>query len=255
MIFGLPVIVLAGVFVVALAYEVAGLFTLYFVAQSYHVTRQSFGIARAYKCAGAGPLQRDRWAEAVIYLVPAWGLLARCAQAPTAFLDYPIQLPTVPALFVDAVGLAATACVAVWLWRQGRAALANQINWRHDAFVATHVGVCVAGYLWIADITLGWLVINLWHNFQYLLFVWVQNVRRDQRTLGDAHVVNSLWKGAARYAGLCLLLGAALYLAVDWAGMQLLWLGMPTVLIAHFTLNFHHYLVDGVIWKRRHRLS
>ena len=37
----------------------------------------------------------------------------------------------------------------------------------------------------------------------------------------------------------------------EWLGARLLWLGLPTVLIVHFTLNFHHYLVDGVIWKRR----
>lgn len=248
LVFVLPAIVLAGVLVTALAWEVAGLFTLYFVAQTWHVTRQSFGIARAYRRTPTGALQPDRLAEVLIYLFPAWGLLARCAQAPEAFLGYPIHLPAVPSLAVDAVGLAAVACGAWWVLRQARAALVGRIDWRHDGFVASHLGVSLVACLWIDDITVGWVVVNVWHNVQYLLFVWVQNLRRDERTQAE---LSELGGRAARYAGVCLVLGAALYLAVDWAGAQLLWLGLPTVLIAHFTFNFHHYLVDGVIWKRR----
>jgi hypothetical protein len=251
LIFGLPVIVLGGVVATFLAFEVAGLFTLYFCAQSYHVARQSFGIARAYRRSGRHPFRQDRLAEAVIYLVAAWGLLARCAQAPETFLGYPIQLPAVPAQAANAMGVAAIACSACWLWRQTRLALTGNIDWRHDGFVASHAFTCFVAYIWITDITLGWLLINLWHNLQYLLFVWVQNIRRERQTQADKASETGLWKNAARYGGVCLALGSMLYLAIDWAGTQLLWLGLPTVLIAHFTLGFHHYLVDGVIWKRR----
>ena len=251
LIFGLPVIVLVGVVATALAFEVAGLFTLYFCAQSYHVARQSFGIARAYRRSGMHPFRQDRLAEALIYLIAAWGLLARCAQAPETFLGYPIQLPAVPAQAANAMGVAAIACSACWLWRQARLALTGNIDWRHDGFVASHAFTCFVAYIWITDLTLGWLLINLWHNLQYLLFVWVQNIRRERQTQADKASETGLWKNAARYGGVCLALGSMLYLAIDWAGTQLLWLGLPTVLIAHFTLGFHHYLVDGVIWKRR----
>lgn len=251
LIFGLPVIVLGGVVATVLAFEVAGLFTLYFCAQSYHVARQSFGIARAYRRSGMHPFRQDRLAEALIYLIAAWGLLARCAQAPETFLGYPIQLPAVPAQAANAMGVAAIACSACWLWRQARLALTGNIDWRHDGFVASHAFTCFVAYIWITDITLGWLLINLWHNLQYLLFVWVQNIRRERQTHADKASETGLWKNAARYGGVCLALGSMLYLAIDWAGTQLLWLGLPTVLIAHVTLGFHHYLVDGVIWKRR----
>lgn len=251
----LPVLVLAGLTALALAYEVAGLFTLYFVAQSYHVARQSFGITRAYRRAGAAPFKTDRLAEALIYLFPAWGLLTRCVQGSAAFLGYPIQLPTVPAPVADAVGLAAIACGVVWLFRQARAARQGERDWRHDGFVASHVCVSLAAYRWIDDITLGWLVLNIWHNVQYLLFVWVQNLRREVLPTGGVPAQATLCQSAARYGGLCLLVGAALYHVADWLGAQWLWLGLPTVLLAHFTLNFHHYLVDGVIWKRRRSLS
>ena len=251
LIFGLPVIVLGGVVATVLAFEVAGLFTLYFCAQSYHVARQSFGIARAYRRSGMHPLRPDRLAEALIYLIAAWGLLARCAQAPETFLGYPIQLPAVPAQAANAMGVAAIACSACWLWRQARLALTGNIDWRHDGFVVSHAFTCFLAYIWIPDITLGWLLINLWHNLQYLLFVWVQNIRRERHAQADKASETGLWKNAARYGGVCVALGSMLYLAIDWAGTQLLWLGLPAVLIAHFTLAFHHYLVDGVIWKRR----
>lgn len=254
LLFFLPMLVLAGVIATALAYEVAGLFTLYFIAQTYHVARQSFGIARACRRAESGPFRGDRLAEGLVYLFPVWGLLDRCAAAPQTFLNYPIQLPPVSAQVADTMGVVALACGGRWLLRQCRAALAGKIKWRHDAFVASHLCVSLAAYMWIADITAGWLAVNIWHNLQYLLFVWAQNIRRDgqaedgPKTRGDCA---GLWKNAARYCSVCLLLGAAFYQAADWAGTQFLWLGLPTVLIAHFTLNFHHYLVDGVIWKRR----
>lgn len=255
LIFLLPVIVFVGVVTTALAYEVAGLFTLYFIAQTYHITRQSYGIARALKRVESSPFCPDRLAEGLIYLFPVWGLLARCADAPQAFLGYPIQLPLVPAQAADMAGLVASACGVWWLQRQYRRVLAGESNWRHDGFVLSHVCVSLVAYIWIADITVGWLVVNVWHNLQYLFFVWLQNLRRDRQGKGsvspEADLI-ALWKSAAKYGCLCLVLGAALYQAVDWAGMQLLWLGLPMVLIAHFTVNFHHYLADGVIWKRRY---
>ena len=76
----------------------------------------------------------------------------------------------------------------------------------------------------------------------------------DQYTLScTAHdkALRGLLRHGARYAALCLVAGAAIFVLAEWLGARLLWLGLPTVLIVHFTLNFHHYLVDGVIWKRR----
>lgn len=251
LIFFLPVLVLSGVLATALAWEVAGLFTLYFIAQSWHVARQSRGIARSYRRVDTAGFRSDRLTEAVVYLFPAWGLSSRCAQAPEAFLGYPIHLPAVFPVVAHSFGAAAIVCGAWWLQRQVRAALNGQSGWQHDGFVVSHVCVSFVAYLWISDITVGWVVVNVWHNLQYLLFVWVQNVRRD----GRAQVgLTELGGSAARYACVCLLLGAVLYQALDFTGAHLLWLGLPTVLIAHFTLNFHHYLVDSVIWKR-HRSS
>lgn len=249
LIFFLPAIVLVGVTATALAYEVAGLFTLYFIAQNYHVSRQSFGIARGYKRTDSRPFRPDRLSEGLIYIFPFWGLLHRCAQSADIFLGYAIKLPIVSPNVVDLVGVAAIVGGLWWVQRQCRAALAGQADWRHDWFVASHVGISLVAYTWITDITVGWLVVNVWHNIQYLLFVQVQNLRRDRGVQGESTL--NICSTPIKYFGLCLLAGSALYGALDFVGKQLIWLGLPTVLLAHFTVNFHHYLVDGVIWKRR----
>lgn len=258
LIFVLPAIVLAGVTATSLAYEVAGLFVVYFIAQNYHVSRQSFGIAKRYrKIEGSRP-EGEAWSTIVIYLVPLWGLLNRCAQSPEEFLGYPITLPVIPLHLSKFVGCLALACVLFWVVAACRAAQAGRLNWRHDGFVASHVCVSIVGYVWISDITVGWLVVNIWHNMQYLLFVWSQNRQRAESERSSVPFVvpfKSVLRGecahGVRFFGFCLVIGALLYEIVDFLGGQLLWLGLPTVLIAHFTINFHHYLVDGVIWKRR----
>lgn len=253
LIFGLPPIVLALVTMVALAYELGGLFTVYFIAQTYHVTRQSFGISRAYKRADPQATGPDRLSESLIYLFPLWGLMHRCTTAPDSFYGYPIYLPPVDAALTGATGVAAVLVCAWWGGRQVRLALAGRLNAGHSLFVASHLLVTAIAYLWVTDITSGWLVVNIWHNLQYLQFVWLQNVRRDARLAGTRNLQRLMgpFKNAGKYLAVCLILGAVMYQAVSVAGQQLIWLGLPTVFILHFTVNFHHYLVDGVIWKRR----
>lgn len=253
LIFCLPPIVLVLVTMVALAYELGGLFTVYFIAQTYHVARQSFGIARAYRRADPQAVGPDRLSECLVYLFPLWGLMHRCATAPDSFYGYPIYLPTVDAALADATGIVALLVGAWWAWRQIRLALAGRLNAGHSLFVASHLLVISVAYLWTTDITSGWLVVNIWHNLQYLQFVWLQNVRRDaQGTIAteDFQRLVKPLKSAGKYLAVCLVLGALMYQALSAAGQQLVWLGLPTVFILHFTVNFHHYLVDGVIWKR-----
>ncbi len=246
---------------VSLAYELGGLFTLYFVTQTYHVTRQSFGISRAYRRLDPRAIRHDWLSEVLIYLFPIWGLLHRCATAPDVFYGFPIHLPGVPAALSDATGIVAVITCSVWAYQQVQLAIAGRLNTGHCLFVASHLLVIGIAYLWVTDITSGWLVVNIWHNLQYLMFVWVKNVQRDEQLLSNVDMPlppaqrllrqRSPWKGMAKYSILCLVLGAMMYEGLNLAGQQLIWLGLPTVLILHFTVNFHHYLVDGVIWKRQ----
>jgi hypothetical protein len=89
---------------------------------------------------------------------------------------------------------------------------------------------------------------NVWHNAQYLLFVWHYNNQRfaagvDPRAplLSTLSQSRNVW----RYAGVCLALSTAAY-----GGLAVL--GLAVVAVSQ-AINFHHYVVDAVIWKVRRR--
>ncbi|WP_269759060.1 hypothetical protein [Variovorax sp. E3] len=253
-----PILVLAGLTVLALAYEATGLFALYFALQTFHVARQSYGIARRHDRRLQVPFRNLPYL--LIYLLPAWGYLHRGAQAPRSFLGYPIWLPPVPQELALAAGIAAIAGSLCWLVCLGYARREPQADAPFNTFVLSHLVISLVGYVWISDITVGWLVVNVWHNIQYLVFVYRQrqpgvgadSVSSEASDTAPAHgksLLKKLRPPAAFFIG-CAICGAALFVAASHIGESLLWLGLPTVLIAHFTLNFHHYLADSVIWKR-----
>jgi hypothetical protein len=253
-----PILILVALTIVALAYEAAGLLALYFVLQTFHVSRQSYGIARRHDCRLQVP--RRGLPYLLIYLFPAWGYLHRSAQAPNSFLGYPIWLPPVPQELASAVGIAAVVGALCWFACLGNARGAKQANEPFNSFVLSHLMISLVGYVWISDITIGWLVVNVWHNIQYLVFVYRQrrpgvmtgksSEKTDSVSARRKSLVEVL-KPPATFFLACSIVGAVLYAAASRVGESLLWLGLPTVLIAHFVLNFHHYLADSVIWKRR----
>ncbi|WP_062475210.1 hypothetical protein [Variovorax boronicumulans] len=254
-----PLLILAALTVIALAYEAAGLLALYFVLQTFHVARQSYGIARRHDRRFQVPFRNLPYL--LVYLFPAWGYLHRSAQAPQSFLGYPIWFPPVPQELAFAVGIAATAGALFWFARLMMHARSEKpANEPFNSFVLSHLVISLVGYVWISDITVGWLVVNVWHNIQYLIFVYRQ--RRPEITTekgGDKpdnasarhKPLVAVLKSPATFFLTCSIVGAVLFVAADRVGESLLWLGLPTILIAHFVLNFHHYLADAVIWRRR----
>lgn len=244
----LPLVVAATAGLAHVGGEVA-LFTLYYVWQTWHYTRQSHGIARAYRRAAGRPAA-DPLAEALVYAFPLWGVLHRAHEAPPFFFGAPVWWPPVPALVVYLAGAAALVVLTTWLFRQVRSAR------RHlepaALFVLSHVAVTAVSYLLVDEVTRGWLFINIWHNAQYLLFVWAANARRFARAPADDPRLLARWSREGRaltYAALCLGLGVAFYLGLG----ELLALAppsaLPLVLVVHLGINFHHYLVDAVIWR------
>lgn len=252
-----PILVAVGLTVVALAYEAAGLFALYFALQAFHVSRQSHGIARRYDHRPHAP--RHGLPCFLIYLFPVWGYLHRSAQAPDSFLGYPIWLPPVAQELAHATGIAAGIAALSWCVCLVYRRAARKESRVVDGFILSHLLVSWVGYVWINDITIGWLVVNVWHNIQYLIFVYRQ---RPSDAAAMRHEVEPIrgWEGRVKWARApmaavpfflaCSVVGAAFYTGAGIVGESLLWLGLPTVLIAHFILNFHHYLADSMVWKR-----
>ena len=154
-------------------------------------------------------------------------------------------------------GVLALGALAQWTARHlGAAASGRPRSTGHALFVLSHVVITAVSYLVVPEITLGWLFINIWHNAQYPLFVWAMNVRRFRGGVDPRRPFLSRLcqpDQVLRYALVCLSLSSAFYFMLGQATGRMSWDVLPFVLVCHQTVNFHHYIVDGLIWKMRRK--
>ena len=124
-------------------------------------------------------------------------------------------------------------------------------------YMVSHFVIFFVGYLLIEDITHGWLVINVWHNAQYILIVWIYNNNRFKDGIDRHHWLLSLLSqrrilNTIAYFSFCLLATSLLYGAISLTLNLDLFAAIPLAAIfVYQAINFHHYLVDGLIWKVR----
>lgn len=241
--------------------------TVYFFWQWFHYVRQSWGIAQRYRRA-AGGLSWDnaRLSELTLWSVPVWGVLNRCSQQPGEFLFLPVWMPPVPDWMVDVAGLLTLALLANWALTRWQAWRAGQLAMGHTLYMVSHFIVFAVGYVAIADVNVGWLLVNIWHNSQYLLFVWLYN-RQRFATGVSAEAPRLSWlvqPGAVRmllYFAAGTAIAAAIYIPLVMIG-PLYQINAATAaggaaaatsmaIIVSMAMNFHHYVVDGIIWKRK----
>lgn len=258
LLYGLPPLVVAGVVLMIAGFGLWTLPTLYLYWQWFHYTRQSWGIAQIYRRKGHVADDGPAWLQkATFYAVPLWGILYRSAAEPDRFLGMELRALPVPMWLVDAVGVVAVALTVLWVagriaaWRDGRLALT------HTGYLASHVVVFLVGYCLIPSIDCGWLVINVWHNAQYVLFVWLFNRNRFRAGVSaDAPLLSWMVQPGRGWAyfGLCLVVSTAVYFAFNHAAAAIVAAtALPAYLILFQSVNFHHYIVDSLIWKVRHR--
>ena len=254
-IFVLPFIVFACTFTLAWNFGVWIIATIYLYWQWFHYTRQSWGISQVYR-AKSGGLVTDRpvFAKLAFYLVPLWGILHRSWQAPETFLSVEVRVIPTPGWLVAGVGVASAVTVAAWgaqrfvMWREGRLPVA------HTWYMLSHFVVFLVGYRLIEDITFGWLVINVWHNAQYILFVWLFNTNRFANGVDPRATLLSRMSqpgNIVRYLAICTGISTVIYLIVGGLTLDQYVVGLPLAILVYQTVNFHHYIVDSFIWKVR----
>ncbi len=252
----LPLLVLAGATGLVLVLGGWILSTTYLYWQWFHYTRQSYGIERVYRRKSGdevvGSERLTRWA---LYLVPLWGILYRSYQAPETFLGVEVRVLPVPWELVVGSGVAAAAAMAWWLFELGAQLLRGGRLQGHSLYLLSHTVVFAVGYVVIRNLDHGWLVINVWHNAQYILFVWMFNQNRFRQGVDPEHRFLSRLSQPSNwpyYFLTCLLISTLLYFGLD-QGLDTLapYSTLPLFLVAYQTINFHHYIVDGLIWKVR----
>lgn len=263
LIFYLPFIVLGSVFTLYYFIGIWSVVTIYFFWQWYHYTRQAYGISAFYRRKSnikitATPQLLDYLA---LWAVPVWGVISRCAQGWETFLFLPVWLPYTPQWLESIVGVIACGILLAWIamklfdWSKG------QLAYAPFAFLMSHHLTFFIAYIYIPDITIGWLVANIWHNAQYILFVWLFNKNRfrPEETKKQSPILHWLCqKGPYRalaYFAACLLVSTIVYSVFDFgtkliSGDDAIKITAVTVVL-YQTINFHHYVVDSMIWKAR----
>jgi hypothetical protein len=255
----LPIVVAA--FTIALALVVGEwlVATVYLYAQWFHYMRQSYGISRMYlRKAGVVPQSRDLVLDGVIYGLPFWGILSRSHQQPTSFLSLPIYCFPVPSALLYVAGAIASVSVLLWVAREFRLFGRRRPDAPHSAYVASHIAIFSAGYLLIDDINTGWLVLNIWHNLQYVLIVWMFNANRFEKGVDPQRRFLSTIsqpRNVVLYVVVCWAIGTALYFNIERVLAMFSQSVLPLSLLAYMTINFHHYVVDAIIWRRPKRAA
>ena len=250
----LPVIVVAAVTVACVLVGSWVLTTVYLYWQWWHYTRQSYGISRIYQ-RKAGVVD-DLLHKSVIYALPVWGILYRSWQAPAQFLFTEVRVFPVPLWLVTAAALVALLAVVCWVVHTIRNWFAGTIAVAHTLYLCSHLLIFALAYLAISNINHGWLIVTVWHNCQYILTVWMFNNNRFNDALDSEHRFLSFISQRNRvftYLGVCLLLSTVVYtalrLSVGWIAIATA-TSLPLFAIAFQAINFHHYLVDAIIWRR-----
>lgn len=252
----IPLPVAVGAVTIALALLVGQwlIATVYLYAQWFHYMRQSYGISRMYlRKAGAVSVSRDYVLDGVIYVLPLWGILSRSREHPESFLSLPIYTIPVPAPLLYAVATVAIVSVVLWAGRELKTLGQPRPDAFHSVYVASHIAIFTTGYLLIPDINSGWLVLNIWHNLQYVLIVWMFNARRFERGVDRERLFLSTIsqpRNVVLYAVVCWAIATGLYFNIERMLAMFSNSIVPLSLLAYMTINFHHYVVDAIIWRR-----
>jgi len=257
----LPFIVLGGVVALSAVFGVWILVSSYLYWQWWHYTRQSYGVSRIY-ARKAGISGKDRLTTLMVYAVPVTGILYRSYQAPRQFLFADVKVLPVPFWLVAVSGVFAIVIVGYWLGRQIDAWFNGKLDVAHSAYLCSHLLCFTVGYILISDINHGWLVVNVWHNSQYILTVWLFNHNRFKNEIDTRHRFLSYLsrrKNLASYFAVCLIISTAFYgalnLALSWVSPAVIAAtSLPIIAVVYQAINFHHYIVDAVIWKVRKKI-
>lgn len=234
--------------------------TVYLYWQWWHYTRQSEGISKAYaaksrdKDTGNAIIRR-----ASFYAVPSLAVLVMSSRSPDTFLFFDVRTLPVSGVILAVAAAMTAVFVVLWLLDQYRAYRAGKLATSYVAYVLSHFAVYFIAYVQISDINYGWLTINIWHNLQYILFVWLYNNRRfNGRANTEQKFLSTLSQNNRfpMYFMACLTISTVTYWLIDrylaaTVSSALAMSATMGVLIIYQTINFHHYIVDSVIWKLR----
>lgn len=255
LVLGLLPLVVVSTLAAAFLFGLWLIVTIYFYWQWWHYTRQSWGISRVYRGKDPKAKYETGWFDqAIFYSVPVFGILARSAEQQPTFIGLELWSVPVPPIVAQVSGIVAAGLLACWLAARIRATMQGRLAIVHTIYMLIHFAIFYVAYVGTPDITLGWLMINIWHNAQYILFVWMYNTKRfkdgidpEAGFLSYISQPHRLWL----YLLVCVSITGVVYWgvlrAIDW----FFFAGLSATIVLYQIVNFHHYIVDSSIWKVR----
>jgi hypothetical protein len=169
------------------------------------------------------------------------------------FLDLPVKTLVLPNEAITALGLAAAIAGVAWVRRTAIAFSRGTLDVLYTGFVLSHVAIFLIAYVAIENSDVGWLAINVWHNFQYVMVVWMMNTKRYAGSGEPAptFIARISQPGRmTRYFLCCISISTGIYLLLGKLVFALGG-GMAVTVGIYMGINFHHYVVDALIWKRK----
>lgn len=253
LLFVLPPIVIG---LVALGIGVLGtslIGAIYFYWQTFHYARQVWGVDRLY-ARKAGQLTPDRFTEVLVYLIAAAAMAHRSLVGVVNFGGQEIHFLPIPAWFAWGLdGITALVAIA-WIVRAIRNPEVARVKPIRATFMATYALVFALGYGVIGDFLTGWVLVNVWHNLQYVMLVRILNEDRfsgDRKDTPGWVARYSQPENAIPYFAGMVALGVLLTFALESLARLPFATLLPLTFAASMSFNFHHYIVDGIIWRTR----
>jgi|GEM_PF-488289 len=233
------------------------LMTTYLYWQWFHYTRQAYGIARIYYRKSNPTRPGSNLLEQLtVYSVPLYGILYRSWHSPEKFLGLELKVLPTPFWVVRIAAIASVVIVGWWLVAQVLAYRKGEMKLGYTLFMLSHLTVFMTGYILIDNINYGWLCLNVWHNAQYVMLVWMYNNNRFNKGIDPRHrflSTISQTRNVWIYFAVCLTVSTIVYLSSSQILALISVAALPVAMVFYQTINFHHYLVDGIIWKLRRK--
>jgi len=253
-------IILFILYLIGRAHGMIGLYVVYFFGQFFHTVRQSWGLAQEYRRQAGGLIwDSRRLSEITLWSIPIWGFLYRCNQRPDEFLFQDFWLPPVSRATVIIAAITSAILWLYWMYSRVKAYRRRELALGHTLYMISHALIYLAGYILIDELCSGWLLVNVWHNVQYIAYVWFYHNRRFASGV-NPHARTLSWltqRGYGRlalYCALTLAFALPVYYVLPLAGTSFDALvkntAVPAAITVGLSLTFHHYLIDSLVWRR-----
>jgi len=207
----LAVLVFSGFLLLSIAFkrtsDLSVLVIAYFFAQQFHYSRQNYGFSRIGSANEGGSVLETVFYPAVAMI----SVLGALSKGPINFFGFAVRSP-LPFYFPEWVTFFLLSSLMA-----GVLLLCPRDRWRHAAL---HFAMNVALFGFSRYFIFVWFMINVLHNFQYLLLMF--RLERSARVLVFPY-----------------LLSFSLALVAD----------LPQMILVFIALNFTHYLWDARIWR------